>query len=107
MIEETEAKEKLKDLLKKADFKVYTLLRHVSQSGMLRRISAFVIINNEPYEIDYLLAKIGFKRGDMNHEGIIISGCGMDMGFSLVYDLSSTLYGSEHKNAYKLKQKWI
>lgn len=38
------------------------------------------------------------KRGD----GIIMGGCGMDMGFALVYELSAVLYGARlHADVYK------
>jgi len=34
-----------------------------------------------------------------------VGGCGMDMGFHLIYSLSIALYGIE--NAYNLKQEWL
>jgi hypothetical protein len=40
------------------------------------------------------------KKG---HNSIVCNGCGMDMGFDLVYNLSSVLYG----DGYKIKQEWI
>ena len=40
---------------------------------------------------NYLVAQaIGAKLG--KRDGIIMGGCGMDMGFSLVYNLSSALF---------------
>ena len=37
------------------------------------------------------------------HNAVICKGCGMDMGFDLVYHLSSVLYC----DGYKIKQEWI
>ena len=37
---------------------VYTILRHVSRSGMRREISAVVVKNGEPQLIDYLVGRI-------------------------------------------------
>ena len=74
---------------------VYTVLRHVSRSGMMRRIDLYAWIkddNGEPmkmYLSGYAAKAIGERcEGD----GIKVSGCGMDMGFHLVYNLSRVLY---------------
>lgn len=82
---------------------VYTVLRTVSPSGMSRRISAYVIIDNEPRFLDGLIERAGYfkRRGDK--EGLYLSGAGMDMGFHLVYSLSKRL----HNDGYALNQKWI
>lgn len=37
---------------------------------------------------------------DPKHGGIKIGGCGMDMGFELVYRLSAKLYGYASKRGY-------
>ena len=55
----------------------YTILDHVSKSGMQRRISVFMPLLDEegkPY-----MACVARERK--------IRGCGMDMGFALVYDM--------------------
>ena len=70
---------------------VYTSLNHVSRSGMQRAISVYIIRNNNISDISYDVAEI---IGDTMHKkgGIKINGCGMDMGFSIVYQLSYKLY---------------
>lgn len=104
-----EQTEKLKVWIEKSGYKVYTILRHVSKSGMYREISPVLIIDNRVYYIAYSTAIItGMKYTEKNgHNAIGISGCGMDMGFSLVYDLSSVLYRNEERGAYKINQEWI
>lgn len=71
---------------------VYTILRHCSRSGMHRRISCVVKWPDGMHELDWAMVKSGrFKRRG-NADGIAVGGCGMDMGFHLVYELSQMLY---------------
>jgi len=66
---------------------VKTILRHCSRSGMARNIS---LVHNG-VDISYYAAKaMDYTRADDG--GLKTGGCGMDMGFSLVYNLSSTLF---------------
>lgn len=94
MDEKTEAIKELKQLFKEANFKVYTKLNHVSRSGMLRYVSAVVIIGNEPIYIDHLISRLGiFKRVPYEKgEGLMVHGCGMDVGFELVYNTARVVY---------------
>lgn len=70
---------------------VYTILHHVSSSGMSRRIGVRAIIDNQPHYLDGLVAvAIGEKVSDAG--GIVVGGCGMDMGFHIAYSLSHALY---------------
>src|SRR3990170_3906522 len=86
------AKEDLRKIFEKSEIKtVYTILRHCSRSGMVRHISLMVINDSQPLDIGWLASKVlGWKQSDDG--GINVSGCGMDMGFHLVYSLSSVLY---------------
>jgi len=36
-----------------------------------------------------------------------VGGCGMDMGFHIVYSLSLALYGSANDGGYTLSQEWL
>lgn len=81
---------------------IYTELNHVSQSGMFRVISLYVMVDNEPINISYTAAPLLEGWSD-KHNGCKASGCGMDMGFHLVYELSYQL----HKNGYALRQSWM
>lgn len=86
--EREEAIARLHEMVKPGDT-VRTILRHVSASGMTRWIS--VVIDGEDYS--WLVARaMGTRANQGRHEGIKREGCGMDMGFDLVYSLSRTLY---------------
>lgn len=71
---------------------VYTVLRHRSCSGMSRSIDLFVVKNNEPFNISWLAGRAMGYRVDQLYGGLKTQGCGMDMGFSLVYNLGRTLF---------------
>jgi hypothetical protein len=67
-----------------------TVLRHVAGSGMTRWIS---VISPECEDVSWHVAKVlGVPVNQGRHEGIRRGGCGMDMGFDLVYSLSRRLY---------------
>ena len=101
--DEERAYQELRSLLKEGDT-VYTILRHVSRSGLSRRLDALIIKDNEPRFISALIAAI------CDHypfygvgEGIRVDGVGMDVGSALVYDLSYKLFG----NGYALRHRWL
>lgn len=90
--ERTEAIEKLRELLEPGDT-VYTILRHVSRSGMMRHISPILIKTGEHYVITRLVALATDSRMVYSgHDAIKVAGAGMDMGFSLIYDLTRNLF---------------
>lgn len=86
-----EAKEYLLELVKPGDT-VYTIVRHVSKSGMSRVIDLFVIRENRPIRISWSANKVLGWTYDRNHEGIRVGGCGMDMCFHVVYSLGRRLF---------------
>lgn len=85
-----------------------TILRHCSASGMSRDISLYYKDTNITY-----LAGVAMGDKIKNSNGfnaIRVNGCGMDMGFHLVYGLSITLFCPDkydHDSAYKLNQRWL
>lgn len=121
--ERDEAAAELRKLLKPGQ-KVFTVLRHVSSSGMLRVID--LVIPVPDYETTYPLkpadaatyegerdysakptrkrigitlrsigwtaAKAMEDKWDSDKGGIRVGGCGMDMGFHLVYNLGRALW---------------
>ncbi len=103
-----EAIKELRAILKKGDT-LHTILRHVSRSGMTRHISVIFTKNNQIISLDHLVSKaldrrrVPFNKG----EGVIVSGCGMDMGFEVVYALSSAVFGYKNRGGYALKQHWM
>lgn len=72
---------------------VRTVLRHVSASGMSRAISVVTCVDGHPRDVSHLVATATGNKLDPRHPGIRVGGCGMDMGFHLVYGLARTLHG--------------
>ncbi len=120
-----EARATLLKLLKPGST-VYTILRHVSASGMSRVIDTIIIDKRgTTFHIQHAVAVLTDSTLDRKHDGIKVSGCGMDMGFHIVYNLSRALFpdgfrlrkGDWHNNlkpgqkvkdgGYALKQRWL
>lgn len=103
--------------------RIYTAVTHVAKSGLSRSIKVFVMVDNKPDNITNLVSKICGYRLDEKNGGVKVSGCGMDMGFSVVYDLSYQLFregyatngigrngntsGWDKDGGYALKQSWL
>ena len=100
-----QAIEQLKNILSEGDT-VYTVLRHCSASGMSRRIDLYIFRDNQKH---YLTGLFAHAMGEKAPEdGYKVGGCGMDMGFHLVYTLSSVLFPEDRKTGgYKLNHEWI
>ena len=85
---------------------VYTILRSVSANGMSRHIS-LVMVDSDGSLCDityYAAAALNESLYEKNgHRSIRQNGCGMDMGFNLVFNLAYALFG----NGYRLTQRWI
>ena len=72
---------------------LYTIVSHVSRSGMSRSIRVLVSTKaGQINDISHVVATVLGRRFDRNHGGVVMTGCGMDMTFALVYELSRTLY---------------
>lgn len=122
----------LRGILKPGD-KVYTVLRHVSSSGMSRRISVLAAVVEEQTGTDGKRRRVPVIR-DLSfmvataldypqHDGtgaLVVGGCGMDMGFHVVYSLGSRLWpegtkkphgrrnGSpDRAGGYALRHEWV
>ena len=89
-VECEEAKAKLREWIKPGDT-VHTILRHVSRSGMQREIGIVLLKDGTDLHPNWLVAKaIGERVG--KRDGIVVGGCGSDMGFEIVYHLGRTLW---------------
>ena len=131
---------KLRETLKPGDT-LHTVLRSVSRSGMSRVIDVYHFYTDPKTGeirqewLSYWIAKaceFSFQDKSGAHEGIKIGGCGMDMGFEIVYTLGRTLYpdgfecagekcrSNDHSNGdrsrephahsdggYALRQEWL
>jgi len=75
-----------------------TVLRHVSASGMSRDIDVYKFYYDRQNKrvqwlwLSYLAAKATGFRFNEKKEAVTIGGCGMDMGFHLVYSIGRTLF---------------
>ncbi len=106
----TEATARLVDLLNKGDHKIKCILRHESRSGMSRRIDFYTIIDGDMVYLTQSIAWALEMSMDTHSHGLSVGGCGMDMGFHVVNNLSMALYCPDkydHDAAYKLKSDWI
>lgn len=101
---------------------VYTILRHVSASGMTRHISIVILQQNSnngnayyPIHPNWAVSKaLNLKLVSKNgYDAVVVNGCGMDMGFNIVHNISTLLYGWDekgkysHEGAYALKHQWL
>lgn len=91
-----EARRQLLGMIKPGDT-IYTILRHVSRSGMTRVIDLVLMPKRGteetgPISIATQAAEVTGNRLDRDRWGVKIGGCGMDMGFALVYNLSYQLF---------------
>lgn len=126
-IERETARKELLEILNPGDT-VYCVLRHVSRSGMQREIS---FLTDGHRNIDWYVERVlEMRRG--KRDGIVVGGCGMDMGFHLVYNLARVLFAdnficvgdgcpsNDHTNGdrnykphkhsnggYALKHRWV
>ena len=102
------AAEYLKEWLKPGDT-VYTIVRHVSRSGMLRHIGLVVLRYDtkrkeiNAYQASYNAALVLGWRVNKDRDALIVEGAGMDMGFHTVYELSHVLFN----DGYALNQRWL
>lgn len=126
-----EAMRTLKETLKPGDT-VFTILRHVSRSGMMRHISLKLLRGDTPQDLTWLAARVLGDTMAPNNGGLKVGGCGMDMGFHIVFNLSRVVFrdgfkcvgdncpANDHFNrekvrkgqlhsdpGYALKQRWM
>jgi predicted HAD superfamily phosphohydrolase len=110
--DKAEAVEKLRELFDSSPRKIaYTVTRKVSTSGMTRWISVKMIDSDgDLRDISYYVgAVLGWSITDvMGHRTVRVDGCGMDMGFHLVYSLSYALYRDTDKEraGYVIRHEW-
>lgn len=93
--QEKEARAHLKKVLRKDD-KLYAVIKSVSRSGMTRRMEFYYIRKNKPRLITPWIARACGYSDDC-YKGMLVKGCGMDMIFAVVYDVSAVLYGDGNK----------
>lgn len=105
----------LEEYLTGENITVYTINRGSSSSGLTHYISLVCLstdsLTGKPaiYDITWHASKVlGDKLTDRNgHRSIKVQGGGMDMGFHLVYSLSSVLYAGQDRAGYVLSHRWL
>lgn len=90
-----EAAAELREYLKPGDT-IDLILRHRSRSGMFRRISpTFQHPKRGRLHLDYLFHRVynpESRKSVAGGDGVPVGGCGMDMGFQLVYSVAAVLW---------------
>lgn len=119
-VEKETIKERLKALLG-TNRRIYQVITKVSTSGMSRHIANFAVSEGELLRIDWEICKL-LKHTRRSEYGVFITGCGMDMGFSIAYSLGEVLFPKgdgktvtgrngdtepETDGGYLIKQIWI
>ena len=95
--EKAYAETKLNQILKRNET-IYSVIRHVSQSGMTRHITFFIIKDGQVWHIDNLISDYLDYRTNKRFNALVVGGCGMDMAFSVVNHLQEQMNYS--KNTY-------
>jgi hypothetical protein len=87
----------------------YTILKSVSASGMSRTMKVVTYHEGQVLDITWWVARAGIGTlTEKNGQRVLrVGGCGMDMGFHIVYSLSLALYGSANDGGYNLRQEWL
>ena len=85
---------------------LYTTLRRVSRSRMTRVIDVTIIRDNDPRNL--IVQEFQYCARDCEQESkwggnYKVTGCGMDMGFWLVYELGYLV----HQDGYYFNQRWL
>lgn len=96
--------ENIKQALQKAETgleggpAIYTVLRSVSKSGMSRVIAPIVIVDDKPLDLTVWACDFWGKKvaNTPNGAGVRVTGCGMDMGFHLAYEIASACGRVQH-----------
>lgn len=85
-------RDELRDILSTHET-VYGIVKHVSRSGMQRRIEFFVIESDAHgplmRRISHLVASVRGER--LTDDGVVVNGAGMDMGWHEIYSCRYTL----------------
>lgn len=119
--ERAEAAEGLRDLIGRATRDrwgrpvVWVRCDHVARSGMSRSIVPMLVVDGEPMIVSGRAAVVLGWPTSRAGSGVRVDGCGVDMGFHLVYTLSHLLYeghrpdwlAGDESAGYELAYRWL
>ena len=95
--EEKELAKKSLSRLLKPGATVYTVIKHVSRSGMQRRIGIYVVRNNKVVDLAASVCDLlGHEWG--GDGSVVVGGCGQDVAFYLVCELGQALFPKNRKS---------
>lgn len=95
---------------------IYTVLRSVAPSGMSRTMSLKVAQNGRIVDLTYYASVVlDYPLVEVNgSRAVRVGGCGMDMGFHVVYSLARVLFRDKYEGqpeavdaGYSLLQAWL
>ncbi len=95
--QQEEAREHLRERIQPGDT-LYTIIRHVSRSGMMRAIDVYELKHDDhlgraiPHWLSSYACKAAGFSFNRKHNAVTMNGAGMDMGFELVYNLGWALF---------------
>lgn len=95
-LQKNAALETLKEILKEGDT-VYGIVKNVSKSGLSRVMRFYVIKENAPIRLTWLVGELLGARYSDKFEGIVIRGCGLDVYADTVFRVSNKVFGDETK----------
>ncbi len=124
--EREQIKEQLRKWLDNCGREISQTVTKVSPSGMSRHIKNLIPLADEKgcvslVCIDWHICKV-MEYTALSDYGVYVTGCGMDMGFHIVYNLGSILYpkgdgktitgrngdkNPETDGGYLIKQRWV
>ena len=92
--EKAERQKAIEDLRKllQPGMRLHTVLRHVSRSGMSRLVDVYLLQGGEARYLSWSVSRASGFPLDNRREAIRVGGCGMDVGFEVVYNLSRALW---------------
>lgn len=90
-LQRDEARERLRVLFPPGS-EVHCSVTQVARSGMSRQIAVYAIEDGQIRNVSRWVAWATESRLSKSDDAVIIGGCGMDMCFALVYNLSHALY---------------
>lgn len=77
---------------------IYHTVKKVSSNGMSRQISFYIVNKGKIRTINWELSHILDYKRNPDNGALKVGGCGMDMGFSVVYSTGRKLF----PNGFKL-----
>lgn len=89
--------------------RLYVIQHSVSTSGMTRKLSVLMPVKSQIYDGEmevwditkHVACILGWRLD--KDDFLIVAGCGMNMHFHTIYELSSVLYGKNEDGSYSQK----